>query len=373
LSDTKINPSGQTLESFFRSDMLPQLVSFLRISSVFASCLPKLFQIRIVLDANRVQKELRWRLGKRVKDTARSALHEAIDAGVVVVYAPAYLDYEIEKHYEDIALATKTTVGRVAEEWLQFRRHLHFYAPRSTPKSAEILVDVDDFAYLATWQEIDARAVYSLDRHLARIGAAVIASDIDLKLRTYARSATIRVSFATGSSISAIVGIEFLGAMSRILKRLIAAFKELPGAAQCGMVGLVVLALVHDKSRAKLKRAWEASKRLIVDPVMREIFDEALRVFIKAFEAERESYQALLEAIPPATKRPLLSHARSVCLAAGEPLSLEAIEERVRAGGYIPRSKDCRVYLRKVLRANEGFVELEGFWTFQTLPVGGMD
>jgi hypothetical protein len=74
------------LERIFRSDFLPQLVSLLDLVPSLKPLFPKLVQIRLVVDANRVRGELYWRLRKRLDPSHRTALHEAIVAGVVVPY-----------------------------------------------------------------------------------------------------------------------------------------------------------------------------------------------------------------------------------------------------------------------------------------------
>src|SRR5437660_12717555 len=89
----------------------------------------KTLQIRLVLDANIVQRELRWRVRRRQKQGAKTALHEAIEAGVVVAVAPTVLEKEINDHVSDIANDANASEDRVREEWSEFRRCIHFYKP----------------------------------------------------------------------------------------------------------------------------------------------------------------------------------------------------------------------------------------------------
>src|SRR2546430_6612592 len=87
------------LDSLFRSDFLPLLGSFLEMWPDLKHLVElRVIQIRAIVDANVVQRELRWRLGKRVNPQARSRLQEAIDAGVLVLIAPNFLKLEIEKY-----------------------------------------------------------------------------------------------------------------------------------------------------------------------------------------------------------------------------------------------------------------------------------
>jgi len=128
-----------------RSDSLPQLLSFAGSIPGLAPLLKDIVQIGVVLDAQIVQQELRWRVRRRKKPDARTGLHEAIASGVIVPFAPTFLDSEIEQHLADIAEWTSVGVEDVRREWQDFRKSLHFYSPKQQPKltGAEI-VDADD-------------------------------------------------------------------------------------------------------------------------------------------------------------------------------------------------------------------------------------
>jgi hypothetical protein len=133
------------LEDVLRSDFLPNLVVLLDVYPSLRPLFPKLLQLRLVADANRVRAELYWRLKKRQNPASRSSLHESIDAGVVVLFAPEHAKREIEKHYEDIAKQTQATVAEVEEEWTHFQKSLRFYVPKTQPSLTQRYADVDDF------------------------------------------------------------------------------------------------------------------------------------------------------------------------------------------------------------------------------------
>jgi len=77
------------------SHLLPALVglaqSVLALSPVLEGCV----RFHLVLDANILQGELRWRLGRRIKPHAHTGLEGAIRAGVLVAYLPAIVEQEI--------------------------------------------------------------------------------------------------------------------------------------------------------------------------------------------------------------------------------------------------------------------------------------
>ena len=179
------------LKEVFRSDFLPQLMSLLDLVPSLKPLFPRLIQVRLVVDANRVRGELYWRLRKRRDISHRTALHESIVAGVIVPYVPDYLNQEIEDDYEEIATQTRRSVSDVRHEWREFKKHLVFYAPKGRPMAGQIYADADDFPYLAAWRELDAQAIYTTDSHLEKMGAAVISVLIDTRLRDYARSSAV--------------------------------------------------------------------------------------------------------------------------------------------------------------------------------------
>lgn len=355
--------STPELERIFRSDFLPQLVSLLDMVPSLKPLFPKLLQIRLVVDANRVRGELYWRLRKRRDASNRTALHEAIMAGVILPYVPEYMNHEIEEHYEDIAEQTRRSVPEVHHEWKEFKKHLVFYAPKGGPLADEIYADVEDFPYLAAWRELDARAIYTTDSHLEMMGAPVVSVLIDTRLRDYARKSTVQMAVGFGSSISIIFGVQSLQGLYRLLPKVLANFQRLPPAAQLAIVGAATICVAHPKSRAKMKEIWNSWKSSPVTLALCDAILEFAGQYADATAGAKENYEALQAQVPEGRKRPLLHHARSVCVEAGCALTLEEMDRRIRRGGYTSRSQTFRTYLRRVIRADDSFAEISpGLW-----------
>ena len=129
VTETKVG-LRPNLENMLHSNLLPKLLTLRDSFPSLKPLFPKLLQLRLVADANRVRAELYWRLKKRRNPANRSSLHESIDAGVVVFFAPEHAKQEIEKHYEDIARQARTTVAEVKQEWAHFQNCLRFYVPK---------------------------------------------------------------------------------------------------------------------------------------------------------------------------------------------------------------------------------------------------
>jgi hypothetical protein len=354
------------LEEVFHSDLLPQLVALIETVPALKPLLPELFQLRLVADANRVQGELRWRLRRRRSPTNRSSLHEAIDAGVVILFVPSYVKQEIEEHSADIAEDTGTSVSEVNEEWERFQKHLCFHKPRSRPCPTETYADIDDFPYLATWRELDTQAIYTTDFHLAQMGAPVISVLIDTPLRDYARSSTVQVAIGIGSSFSVLIGWQFLQVLYRVLVSCHRSIQKLPPIAQIGIVAGCFAFMAHPKSRAKLQHLCISLLKSESMPAVRAAIIEFGIQILEATVKTQHNYESLRSVIPKRRKRPLLMHARSVCTAASSPLLAEELERRIRRGGYIGRSNNSRQYLVRILRSDSTFTEVSpGRWAVQ--------
>jgi hypothetical protein len=358
--------SRRAMARLIRSDLLPQLVELTEAIPVLAALRPQILQMRLVFDANRVHAELRWRLTRRKNPSDRSAIHEAIVAGVVVLFAPEQLKREIAKYLEDIAEDTGVSVSDVQREWDLFQRHLCFYEPKSRPSSVESYADIDDFPYLATSRELDTQAVYTSDRHLSAMQAPVVSAFIDTHLRDYARASSTQIVLQLGSSFSMIVSWEFLCAAYHLLTRSIHALKRLPPAAQMVLAGAAAIAVLHPKSREKLIMGWNS---LLRSKAADLVWEAISHLVLTADAAKRDAhihYDYLHTIIPAQQHRPLLHHLRAVCVAARSELSLDELERRVRWGGYKSRSKTFRQYLRRILRSDESFIEkAPGLWSLR--------
>jgi hypothetical protein len=74
------------LDHLFRSDHLVTIRDFFAMSPELHLLIRnQVVQVFAIVDANVIQGELRWRLGRREKRDARSGLEEALDAGVLDV------------------------------------------------------------------------------------------------------------------------------------------------------------------------------------------------------------------------------------------------------------------------------------------------
>src|SRR6266446_320192 len=345
-----------------RSDSLPQLIALAAGIPAFAPLLKNVVRIGIVVDAHVVQQDLRWRAGRRKKAEARTGLHEAIVSGVIVPFAPTFLEAEIEEHLGDIANETRVDIEDVWREWLDFRKLLHFYSPKRQPLLHEAeIVDADDLPYIAAANELGL-PIYSQDRHYRQMQAHVISVLIDGSAQEYARSSSVRIAVMMGSTFTVTLSFEAISAACQGVKRLLGWFDDLHPAIQVAIIGAGIIAFAHPKSRAKLSALWSWLKETATPPVLQAISDVAMQL-AEANKTEADAFKRLQDSLPPAKRRSALMHARAVCLAAKSPLTLAEIEQRIRAAGYSTRARNFRAYLRRVLLTSGQFRESSpGVW-----------
>jgi hypothetical protein len=323
----------------------------------------QLVRIYAIVDANVVNGELRWRLGRRRDPQARSALEEALDSGVLVLIAPTFLKAEIEEHLPDIVAETGATLLEANREWEQFESKLRFYQPSLRVLVGEV-IDPDDLPYKHASDELGL-PVYTRDPHLVEMGASVVWVCIDMALRNHARARSVTLGVTLGSTYSLTIGVEALRAASKLIKSLFDGFGRLPTWLQVAIAGALTAIVIHPKSRAKLSQIWECScasvngaKGPLLDGFMK-LADQIVTANAAADETKRQIEAAL----PPVKKASAVVHARRICLLSQSPLPLAEIVRRMRNEGYVSRSKDSEGYLRRVLRKNRQFVEVSrGVW-----------
>src|SRR6266404_624539 len=85
------------------SDQLRHLRELVSAWPLLAQTFGEILQLRVVIDANVAFEPLIWRLRRRRDLGARTGLHEAIDSGVVIAFAPQALQQEVLQHISEFA------------------------------------------------------------------------------------------------------------------------------------------------------------------------------------------------------------------------------------------------------------------------------
>jgi hypothetical protein len=379
------------LDRVFRSDSLPTLRGFLEMSPDLKSLVEtRVLQIRAIVDANRIHADLRWKLSKRDDPRNRSGLEEDLDAGVLVLIAPDFLEVEIEKYLPVLAEETGAALSEAQHQWESLRAKLHFYRPVSPMPDGwaddpnnlapnREIVDPKDLPYLHASRELGL-PVFTSDRHLQKMGAPVIwvcidttcrdhirtdtancgHARLDMACRDHARSTSVTLGFTLGSTFTVTIGVETLQAAVRGIKSLFEAFRRLPPWLQLATAGGLAAIVIHPKSRAKLAQGWESACAAAAQ-AKGPMFEGFLVLMQQLAAAQSDAAKTLHQihaALPPGKKVTAIVHARRICVISAGPLSIEEIVRRMRNEGYVSRAKDPEAYLRRVMAKSGQFAEV---------------
>jgi predicted nucleic acid-binding protein len=148
--------------------------------------------LRLVLDANVLVAEVRWLVKKRRHLTARTALQEVLASGLLVAYAPTYLEQEMRSQLAALAYEEELSCEALLAVWARYRKALNFYEaspPADTPTASGL--DPKDSPYVETYLAVGAGAIMTSEPHLSRMGAQTIAFEMSMELRLCARDESI--------------------------------------------------------------------------------------------------------------------------------------------------------------------------------------
>lgn len=353
---------------FFPSDTLRDLVRLLDHVPVLRPLTGEVIQFLVVLDASSAQGELRWRLGSRRDSSARSSLHELIEAGVVIAVAPPWLKTEIEKYVPEIAVEFGLTEEAVRQEWVRVDTLIRYFCPRTEIVANVSCVDEKDLPYIQTCEQIGADFIWTHDSHFIGTNPPNIKEGFSISLRDYARATSILVGVKVCSGFTVLCGIDVLIALG---KAVIEGIQKMPPLLKVCLSLAIAGLILHPKSRARLV-GWLKHGLALVEkakPVVASMSRGAIHDLISTARLAEHTERVIREVIPTIVKPrvPAIAVARAVCLKAGGPLPLNEIEKRVRNTGYSTRARDFTGYLRTLFLRHSEFVETStGVWTLRS-------
>lgn len=351
-----------TTAPIIRSDTLPELRRVLEKLPALRDYLGDILQVVLVLDASCVQGELRWRVGKRRDPAARTYLHEAMVSGVVIAFAPVFLETEIQKYIPQIAEEKAVSLDRIQEEWKQFKVLIHFFEPVPSEKLANS-VDPKDADYIHVLDQLNGDFVYTSDPHFLKMGARVMPAGLDRVLRDYARATTVILTVKLGSGFAIVVGGHVIYAFANLIAD---CFRKLSPFLKLLLATGAAVALLHPGSRRRivefvqnlLKNVRVGVSSTLASPTVQSLVEDASRA--------ATSRKAVLEVLPVKKGSPAIAFAYRVCQRAEGPLSYAEIAKRVKTTGYVSKSRNFAAYVRQILRKDSRFsLTSEGLWTLR--------
>ena len=109
-------------------------------------------------------------------------------------------------------------------------------------------------------------------------------------------------------------------------------------------------------------------------PALANGLSDLLMEAAKADTTAKNTHAEIQSLLPPKGKPTALMRARAICLLSKEALALPEIKTRMLNEGYITRSRNFTVYLRRVLREDKRFVEVSAdHWTIRAVRIAERD
>ncbi|MGC2529635.1 MAG: hypothetical protein WA639_17930 [Candidatus Acidiferrum sp.] len=354
--------AGATTPPIIRSDSLPELRRVLEKLPALREYLGDVLEVVLVLDACCVQSELRWRVGARKNPTARTYLHEAMVSGVVVAFAPFFLEGEIQKYIPKIAEDEGVLVGQVQKEWKEFKVLIHFYEPAQSTLPGNS-VDLKDLDYVRVLEQVNGDFVYTSDSDFLKMGTRVMPPGLDRVLRDYARATTVILTVKLGSGFAVVAGGHVVYALATVIADFAG---KLPPIVKVLLAACAGIALLHPDSRKRIIEFTRKLSRNVRVGFESTLSSPTVRSFIDYASLATTSRKAVLNVLPLRKGSPAIAFAHRVCQRAQVPLSDAQVAEQVKASGYVSRSRNFAAYIRHILRKDSRFsLTPQGLWTLR--------
>ncbi|SFC30722.1 PIN domain-containing protein [Collimonas sp. OK412] len=235
--------------SSIRSDSLATLRPLIERVGILKTLAP-LFQLTIVVDANIVLKDILWAVRKRVKVAAKSELVELLHSQTIIAIAPTFLLEEVQKKIPEIAAMHKISTVELEKHWESFRTFIKFIDTGGPDLS---FIDPKDAPYIKL-QRQTGHLIYSRDSHMTRMGGEVIQPAVMTTLRFYSRHVAVEYTLKVGGVGSLVVAFQTLRLAGRLAKTIFEGVKKIPSYVWPILVGIIVLALLHESTRDGLGR-----------------------------------------------------------------------------------------------------------------------
>jgi predicted nucleic acid-binding protein len=296
-----------------RSDNLAALREVIQRYPVLAQHLGEPKTIRLVLDANVLVADVRWIVKKRTNPQARTALQEILASGLLVAFAPSYLEQEMQSQLAAVADEEGLPRDALFAEWAEYRRALKFY--EALPPADGLTshgFDPKDAPYVETYFAVGATAIMTSDPHLKRMGAQTVSVEMSVKLQAYARDESVDLTLRLGAVVLGTFTIASAIGFAKLVLNAIRYFSRLPAGVQIIVGGCLIGILLHQPTRDRLVEMLVTSGH-----ALRRGFDNFMPVFLQLAEVatqRRESARLRWSEIEPHLRHSQrLDHAAAQC------------------------------------------------------------
>ena len=330
----------------------------------------------LVIDTNRVLQDVGWLARRQVPD-ARNWLQELCASGLVSLYAPEQLIYEVETHLSEIADNLRVPRERVEGAWKSYNQCIHLIPTEhlDVPDATSSTRDPTDLPFLAAQKAVGAHGVISKDKDLAAMGALIVRHETLRIAVEFARNKSLEMQGRAGVGVSFMLGGGVLYGAYKGAVTVFRGYRRLPTWLQiiipAAIAGAAAFAALHAPSKRRIREWVDRAKPHLSEVRVHagDLIEQYLAEFQEAKGKAKAALDVLRQHVPLPKKCATLKQlAYRTCVASAVPLSVEQIEVRLRQQGYTSKSKNLKRYVREVLRKDARLTEGPEGWTLSRRP-----
>ena len=291
-----------------RSDSLRPMYELCKKYPSLSELFDMRLQIRLVLDTNVVIDELLFVTSKRRKDSARTALREAMDSGVILTIAPTKMHEEVDRHIPRLARERSLPEAKFREAWQDLQTRIEFREVKTNPLQRENVRDQNDIEFVVLYKKSRADAVLTRDRDIPAMGAKSVGPEVLPSVRDYARAKSPEVSLRIGNAVIFGIPIAAVAALAKLLSVAWRTIRNLSPELQFLLLSGAILAALHPRSRKALRAGFSSlgSGLKTSTGVFAQVIGE-LSLEIEAAQLEVKAKQTAVENLIPTNQAPAVA------------------------------------------------------------------
>lgn len=265
-------------------------------------------QIRLVLDTNIVIGELLFVASKRRNASARTALREAMDSGVILTIAPTKMHEEVDRHIPRLARERSLPEAKLREAWQDLQTRIEFHEVKTNPVQRENARDQDDVEFVVLYKKSGADAVLTRDLDIPAMGAKSVGPDVLPSVRDYARVKSPEVSLRIGNILIFGIPVAAVAAVAKLLSAAWRTIRNLSPELQFLLLTGAILAALHPRSRKAVRDGFSSlgSGLKTSTGVFAQVMGE-LSLQFQAAQLEVKGKQTVVENLIPISTQPAVA------------------------------------------------------------------
>lgn len=337
--------NDELIERLGRSELLGLFRPLLNNPSI-RDVLGEFLQFHAIVDTNIIASDLLFLTKRRRQKDAQPAIKELLTAKTIIGYFPREALNEVPDKCAEFSERYGIPIDALLDEWRRYQLLLcvvptaHIGA--GIPELKE-LRDLTDAPFIQARRVVGAQGVITEDKDIGAASIPVIPkARVLLDLRDYSRHRAVRVAVVIGTGTAVIVPV---AAVVGLIKMIRVVAQKAPRGLLLGLGIVLVLALLHPKSREFLVNSAKAVVKSITDcaevlgPTLTKALAAASQADARAVQLREKVEREIDSRIK--SVRPTLSQAvYRACLLSPVPMAIPEVWNAVSGAGVRIRAQD---------------------------------